>query len=290
MIDLAGPFRGSAAVAAGLVTKGVLRGSRFRRLYPDVYVPAGSDVDLALRGRAGYLLAAGHGAVGGYAAAELLDASCGPAEAPVEIVVGNRHQRRGVPGVVVRRHELTPDDLTTVGGVTVTTPVRTAFDLARWAATRTEKVVAVDALSNRHGFGRDEVMEVKYRNLGAHGSRCLPHVLRLADPRAQSPMESRVRMALHDGGLPAPAVQHPVPVGHRHYYLDLAYPQVLLAIEYDGELHRSQRRAHRDLLREAALVALGWTVLRFDAYVVMRRPDALAAQVATELVRRGLRW
>ena len=44
-------------------------------------------------------------------------------------------------------------------------------------------------------------------------------------------MESRARMALHLGGLPAPAVQHPVLARGARYYLDLAYPHVRLAIE-----------------------------------------------------------
>jgi hypothetical protein len=34
-IDLNGPFRGSDALAAGLLTRGVLRGPRYRRLFPD---------------------------------------------------------------------------------------------------------------------------------------------------------------------------------------------------------------------------------------------------------------
>jgi hypothetical protein len=42
--DLSGPFRGSAAVAAGLLTRGLLRGSCYRRLFPDVYAPAALEV------------------------------------------------------------------------------------------------------------------------------------------------------------------------------------------------------------------------------------------------------
>ena len=60
-----------------------------------------------------------------------------------------------------------------------------------------------------------------------------------------------------------------------------------LAIEYDGADHRGQRRARRDLVREAALVALGWKILRFDADVVLFRPDRVAAEVRAELVARA---
>jgi very-short-patch-repair endonuclease len=78
-----------------------------------------------------------------------------------------------------------------------------------------------------------------------------------------------------------------VEVGGRTRRLDLAYPTVKLAIEYDGDEHRKQERAHKDLLREAALVRLGWTILRFDAQAVHSYPAQIACRVAHELRRRG---
>jgi hypothetical protein len=42
------PFRGSDALATGLLTRGRLRGPGFRRLFDDVYVAADVPVDLAL--------------------------------------------------------------------------------------------------------------------------------------------------------------------------------------------------------------------------------------------------
>lgn len=96
-------------------------------------------------------------------------------------------------------------------------------------------------------------------------------------------MESRARMALVLGGLPPPAVQHPVVVRGRRYYLDLAYPDLKVAVEYDGADHRTQQRARRDLEREAALVSAGWRILRFDAYVVLFAPERIVAEVRAEL-------
>jgi hypothetical protein len=54
--DLTGAFRGSAAVAAGALTPDVLRGSRYRRLFPDVYAPAALTADLTLRSQAAHVL------------------------------------------------------------------------------------------------------------------------------------------------------------------------------------------------------------------------------------------
>jgi hypothetical protein len=76
-IDLTRPFRGSAAVAAGLLSWGELRGPRFQKLFPDVYAPAHLEPTLALRSMAAAVLVEGRGVLAGYSAAELLGASCG---------------------------------------------------------------------------------------------------------------------------------------------------------------------------------------------------------------------
>jgi very-short-patch-repair endonuclease len=143
-------------------------------------------------------------------------------------------------------------------------------------------VVAVDTLLHCCGVGPDAVRALRRRYLGAHGTPWIREVLGLADRRSESPMESRVRVVLVLGGLP-PQVQYPVVVNGRRYRLDLAYPAQRVAVEYDGEAHRLQARARRDLVREADLTAAGWTVLRFDAHVVMSRPGRIVAEVRAEL-------
>ena len=276
------PFRGSVAVGAGLVTFRQLRGPRFRRLFQDVYVAAGTEVDLNVRSRAAYLLVAGRGAVGGWSAAELLGASCGPQDAPAEVITcGNRRHQ---PGLRVRRERVPPDELTEVAGVAVTDPLRTAFDLGR-RAPLTEAVVAVDALARVHDFAPAALCALIRRHPGARGSRQLPEVIRLANPLAGSPMETRIRLAILGGGLPPPTLQHPV----GPFRLDLAYPAIRLAIEYDGREHLTLERARRDLDRQAYITAAGWTkVLRFPAAEV-HRPAVVAHRVRGELLRYGRR-
>jgi very-short-patch-repair endonuclease len=276
VMHLSQPFRGSHAIAAGLLTPAMLRGSRFRRLFPDIYVPVDAIVDLKLLSRAAYLLVEGRGALGGYSAAELLGASCGPVGAPAEVVLP--HRMRSRPGLRVRQDELASDELAEVTGLVVTTPQRTAYDLGR-RGPLVEAVVAVDVLANVHAFDPDEVLVLARRHLGGRGSARLPRVVALADRRSGSPMETRIRLALRLGGLPLPDLQHPV----GPYALDLAYPTVRIAVEYNGRDHLDPDRALRDLEREAYLTAAGWSVLRFGAYLVLRRPDWVAARVRTRL-------
>ncbi|GAA1307392.1 DUF559 domain-containing protein [Pseudonocardia xinjiangensis] len=279
-IELSSPFRGSVAVSAGLVTPKALRGPGFRRLFTGIFVRADVEVDLELRSRAALLVVEGRGALGGWSAAELLGASCGPADAAAEVVVaGGSHKNR--PGLWVRHDRLPVEETMSLGdGVVVTTRLRTAFDLAR-RAPLVEAVVAVDALAHVHGFAPADLVPLGYRHLGARGSAQLPEVVALADPLAESPMESRIRFALLAAGLPAPVLQHPVGPCR----LDMAYPAARLAVEYDGRDHLTPERALYDLDRQAHLTRCGWDVLRFRAREVMLRPWWVAATVQRALAR-----
>jgi len=202
-------------VAAGFITPAMLRGPRYQRIFPDVYAPAALEADLAVRARAAGVLVAGRGVVAGYAAAELLGASNGPADALVDVLMPHAYR---CDGLVVHRTGLGPGELTSVGPTAVTTAARMAFDLARWAPTLTERVTGVDALAFNRAVDPEEVRVLRNRHLGVrHGSRVAP-VLALVNPDAQSPMESRTRMAMHLGGLPAPAVQHLVIARGARYY------------------------------------------------------------------------
>jgi len=288
------PFRGSAAVASGTLTRARLRGPGFRRLFEDVYVAAEVPVDLALRSRAAHLLVAGRGVLAGHSAAEVVGASCGPADAPAEVALPAGCLLRQ-PGLRVHRGLLDPDEVTTVDGIGVTTRVRTAYDLARRAPSLVEAVVALDALATTDprapggACAPADVLGLRSRHLGARNSRNLPGVVALADPPAESPMETRTRLALVLNGLPRPVSQLEVRgAGHRHY-LDLGYPEYLVGVEYDGGGHRDAEQARRDLERQHRLSQLGWTIVRPRAVTVLRRPHLVAVEVRRELDRAAER-
>jgi hypothetical protein len=91
-------------------------------------------------------------------------------------------QRRSSPGLEVRRGQVCPDETTWWRGCRLTTPVRTAFDLGRWAPTLVEKVVAVDTPAYRHQFPLDSVRQMARLYLGVRGGAELPRVLAPAPP------------------------------------------------------------------------------------------------------------
>lgn len=278
-MDFRVPFRGSVAVAAGLLTRAVLTGPRFRRVFPDVYVCADVEPDLALRSVAALVLV-GRGVLGGYSAAELLGASCGPLDAPAEVIVLER--RRAPPGLLIRREDVPRAERWCVRGAMLTTPVRTALDLA-CRGSLVEAVVAVDALAHRFGFAPSAVTRCSYDHPGRRGAARLPEVLRLADPLAESPMETRIRLAIVFAGLPAPQLQ--VPVGP--YRLDMAYPEHKLGVEHDGREHLDQWRALRDLDRQAYFTSAGWRILRFPKRVVLHEPARIPWAVRRMIASSG---
>lgn len=277
---LTSPFRGSRAIARGLVTAKQLRGARYVRLFPDVYADASLELTYALRSRAAFLLVQGRGVLCGYSAAELLHAGCGPPSADAEVLIPERDGRRH-PGLRVHRGRLFADEVCEVDGIALTTPLFTAWTLAR-RSSLVEAVVAVDALAHVHGLDPRDVVRVGYRRIGARGSRGLPEVIRLADPLSGSPMETRIRLSIVLAGLPPPVLQHPV----GPYYLDMAYPELMLGIEFDGREHLDPGRALRDLAREGYLGRRGWDVLRFPAREVYR-PGWVAAQVGRKIAALG---
>lgn len=283
MRELSAPFRGSLAVDSGVLTKGQLRGPGFRRLLPDIYLPRDVAPTLAVRSRAAHLLVAGHGALAGYSAAELLGARIAPRDADAEVVVpgGDFRECRGLR---VHREQLADDEVETVAGLVVTSAIRTAYDLSRWS-TQIEGVVAADALGRIGRFGPAALLGMAARYPGARWRSRVPLVADLMDSRAESAMETRCRVSLVLRGLPRPELQYQVrdELGDHVAWLDMAYPVARVGVEFDGEHHNEVRVFRADLARHNRLAALGWAVLRASATDVLRNPDSFAAQVRAVL-------
>jgi very-short-patch-repair endonuclease len=286
---LEGPFRGSEAVTAGLLTVGVLRGPTYERLLPDVYAPSDRDAGLMLRSQAAHVWLAGATVLSGYWAAEIYHARCAPADARVEVIIPG-HARRAPSGITVRRDLLGSDEHRSYHGVRLTTPVRTAYDLARRAPSLVEAVVAVDSLAGRFGFAPRDILTLARRYPRARGRRRLSEVVDLAEPLAESAMETRVRLIVVLAGLPHPKVQHTI-VDERGRMLatvDLAYRRQRIAIEYEGAEHFEPLRTIRDARRYTRLVALGWRVYRYVAADVYGSPDRIVEEITDALRVRKL--
>ena len=126
---------------------------------------------------------------------------------------------------------LLPRDVVEIGGLAVTSPLRTALDLGRllW---RFDALGALDQFL-RIGVVADELIAEVARFKGFRGVVQLRFLAPLADPRAESLAESALRLHWKDAGLPSPELQWWVYDEHgiAVFRLDLALPEVLFAAE-----------------------------------------------------------
>lgn len=86
-----------------------------------------------------------------------------------------------------------------------------------------------------------------------------------ARERVESPKETEMRLLLAAHGYAEPCVNLTMsePGTGKTYRIDLAYPRQRIAIEYDGDWHRTDRtRFRRDRRKDDVLHELGWRVVR----------------------------
>lgn len=256
------PFIGAEAVDLGAVHKYGLR-TRFRAIYPGVYLPR--DVAPTFRQRAEAALLWSHrgGVLAGLTAARIHGAKWIDDGAPIELIWSNG---RPPAGIRVAKEQLAADEAALRAGLRVTTAARTAYDIGRRGALN-EAVARLDALGSATAFSAQAVEELAAKHPGARGVRQLRSALELYDAGAQSPQETWLRLLVIDAGFPPPRTQIPVRVSGRiKYYLDMGWEDVKIAVEYDGDHHRIDRaQFKRDILRLEELADLGWIVIRIAA-------------------------
>lgn len=152
-------------------------------------------------------------------------------------------------------------DLVEVGGLVLTTPLRTACDLGR-LLTRDQAFAALDTLAATGAFTVERLIAEAQRFKRYRGVRQLRAFVVLVDPRSESQGESILRLRWYDAGLPRPRCQVEVetPWGTT-YRLDIGLEELLLAAEYDGEQFHGEDAKERDKARRTWLAEeRGWLI------------------------------
>ncbi len=132
---------------------------------------------------------------------------------------------------------------------------------------------------------RRELQEELARRPRGRGCARARLVLPVADPLAESPMESVLRWLIHDACLPMPALQFPVrdARGVVLAAADMAWPERKVLVEFDGDVHRERKTFVNDRRRQNRLVAAGWIILRFTSADVYGDPEGVLAQIRSAL-------
>jgi hypothetical protein len=219
----------------------------------------------------------------------------GPAlyEMPPLQIFGRTGSRLRRPAVSSGTRRMLDSDVTVVDGVLVTTKLRTALDLGRLLR-RSAAFAALDAML-RAGVERESLLAQVERFKGDRGVVQLRTLAPLADPRAESPPESILRLHWIDASLPAPDLQVWVPSGDdRRFRIDLGREDLRYGVEYDGRAYHGEDRTAHDLARRSWLEEQeDWLIDVFvaeDLFAPNANPQARLREGCREARRRRGRW
>ncbi|MCG2620525.1 endonuclease domain-containing protein [Arthrobacter sp. I2-34] len=202
------------------------------------------------------------------------------------------------PHVVGHHIQLPADEVTSLGGLYLTTRPRTWLDLAASVGIG-HLVVLADHLVRipRPEFeGRTEpfatVQELQMmivRHRGKHGIRAARAAVELCRVGSDSPQETRLRLAMLDAGLPEPQLNRPIrdAAGQLIHTPDLSYPELKVSIDYEGGGHGAPDQVDRDIARSERLAAAGWTEVRISKRHMAGGAEAAIRKIAAALRNAG---
>lgn len=177
----------------------------------------------------------------------------------VSVGGANRSRRRGVLG---GKRDLRPDEIMEIGGVRVTTPIRTACDIACLLGRR-RAIATLDAFRAEFGLTHAQLTDMLPRFAGRRGVTQLRELIPLSRANVDSQPESWIRIDINDEGYPMPEDQVWVWLpGWGRAKVENAWEHLRIAVEYDGEeFHSEDGDRERDHARREALRCAGWIII-----------------------------
>jgi hypothetical protein len=275
-----GPFTLADAARCG-ISRDQLTGKTWRRVGPALYCWVGWAVDSLAILRAVAASRPPAAVFSGRTAAWLHGLDLPPCD-PIEVTIPDLSVTSSWRGTTIRRRQLSGAEVVRVKGLPATSALRTVVDLGRDLPLM-EAVAAVDMAMHGGLTDRDALQSYVRAHPRGFGAARLSRVAGLADPAAESPMESRLRVLVLQARLPHPESQASLYAEDGRFLarVDLFYRPQRLAIEYDGATHRD--RLVEDNRRQNAVLSAGFQMLRFTSADVLGRPDMVISQVRTAL-------
>jgi hypothetical protein len=176
-----------------------------------------------------------------------------------------KSSRASEPGLVVHQMVIPRTDTGHVARIAVTSPLRTVADTILRVG-RYDGVSVLDSALNIGLIVEDDLLQIPALISGRRGAVAARTMLPEADCRAQSPLETRVRLRCVDGRVAPETLQHEIRDvdGHLLGIADMAWPSAGLLAEADGRgPHGTPEAVFADRRRQNRLVNAGWQVLRF---------------------------
>jgi len=263
-----------------------VRAGRWRLVLPGVVVAAGTPVDRELLTRAAVLWLPPYGALSHASAARCWGIHV-PDDTGVWVTVPWEAPQRSRLGVTVVRTRHLPARWRTGCELRWTPADRTIVDLAQVLSARELDAALLSAVRR----GVSSAVEIDRVAIGLHGRAGL-QLLRRTTSRWTAERESQLEDLLDAdvrsvySGEVKRQVMVPDAAGRPVARLDIAAPELRLAFEADGLLfHSTDAQLAKDQRRDRALLARGWTVVRFREGPLDDR-SAVRADLAAILARR----
>ena len=192
------------------------------------------------------------------------------------------------PGRRVKVHAISvpAHELAGYRGLPVTSQQRTVLDCLLSLPADQGRTV-LDRALQRGWVQLPGIVRAVHEARGRWGAARARAVLAGADPSAASQAERVAQALLIGGGVTGWIGGYKLCVGGCVVaILDLAFPDLRLAIEIDGwAWHNGPERFQEDRRRQNALVTAGWTVLRFTWADLVERPEQVLATVVRTMSR-----
>jgi len=206
--------------------------------------------------------------------------------AAVHVTVAPEDWRKRTGVVVHRSQHLGSDDVTERRGLRVTTLERTIVDLFETLEQRDDRRAMVAEAFRRRQTTAKRLSDVVLRipQLSRRGE--LLYTVELAAGGSHSAGEMRLYEFMAAWGLPKPRrqlVPH-LPKGRR--YVDCALPEYQIALEYDGQLHLTDKQKHDDVMRDQLLRRLRWHTIRVTE-LRMRDERWLAQDIWADILEQA---
>jgi hypothetical protein len=191
-------------------------------------------------------------------------------------------QTGDVAHALLHRATLRKPDVVMIDGVPVTSPARTAIDLARHVPT-VSAVVALDYLLHEQLTTWDELAQTAAECHNWPGIGAVRHALALADGRSESVLESISRLTIARLGLPKPRPQVRVYDEHGIFRgrTDFFWDDFDVFGEADGALKYEEEDTAllEEKERQEGIERLGLTAVRWGWSHATRNTDELRRRV-----------
>lgn len=261
-----------------------VRGSRFRRVFRGVYIRAEVPDTPLLRLDAVRRIARHDVWATCHTAAELIGAPV-PEQRLTHIGLPPGAEGPARAGISAHRFAVQPTTQV-LSGRRLATDTDVFLQLACYLGL-VDLVIVGDALVRLGRVTPERLLEAANAR-GGRGARLARRAAGLVRERVDSPMETRTRLLVVLAGLPEPDTNRDAfdRAGGWIARPDLSYPELRIAIEYDGAVHLSKRQRDKDIRRRELYDGEGWRVLIVIDRDIFAFPGQTLVRVWAVLIER----